>query len=254
MNRRAWDLASQKYVVERDATFALAQRGTLLPVELDLLGPVLDAGPAVVHLQSGNGTDDFGLVAAGASQVIGADFSAVAASAAAERARSGGVAATYVVGDVHQVPLRDGSADLVYTGKGALMWLTDLGAWATEAARVLRPGGTCFIYEAHPAAALWTRDPDVARLDPLADYFGGTRANTTFPASAIERFGGGAAPPAIEHQWPLSAIVGALLGAGFDLRHLGEHPEPFWRPADEAPVAAWSGALPNAVSILAVRG
>ena len=143
--------------------------------------------------------------------------------------------------------LRSASADLVYTGKGSLVWLADLDRWAAEVARLLRPGGTFFVYDAHPAAVLWERDPP-------ASYFGGTRPNTSFPASAIARFGGPDEPPAIEHQWPLSAIVGALLSAGLVLRHLGEHPEPFWRPADGSPPsAAWDGSLPNSLSILAVR-
>jgi SAM-dependent methyltransferase len=49
------------------------------------------------------------------------------------------------------VPLADGVADLVYTGKGALIWMPDIGAWAREAARLLRPGGHLFVYEGHPA-------------------------------------------------------------------------------------------------------
>ena len=255
-NREAWDTANQKYVEESEAVLASAREGggALTPFERDLLHPVLATEPTVVHLQSGNGADDHSLVEHGASTVIGVDFSAVAASAAAARATAATCPATYVVGDALAVPLADRCADLVYTGKGALMWLADLEVWSAEVRRLLRPGGSCFVYEAHPVAALWTRHPDVVGIDPSVDYFGGTRENDTFPASAIARFGDAHTPAAVERQWPLSAIVGALLGAGLVLRHLGEHPEPFWRPVDAAPpAAAWSGALPNSVSILAER-
>ena len=255
-NRDAWDAASQKYVQESDALLAMihADGGTLTPFERDLLRGILATGPTVVHLQSGNGTDDHALVAHGASRVFGIDFSTVAASASAGRADVSQCPASYVVGEALAVPLAAGCADLVYTGKGALMWLTDLDLWASEVRRLLRPGGSCFLYEAHPVAALWMRDPEVVAVDPSVDYFGGTRENVTIPASAIARFGDEHTPAAVEHQWPLAAIVGALLGAGLVLRHLGEHPEPFWRPADGTrPAAAWSGSVPNSVSILAER-
>ena len=254
-NRRAWDVANEKYVVETDAVLASAVgRGTLVPIERTLLADVLAAGPVVVHLQSGNATDDFGLLAMGAQSVIGVDFSSVAAGSAQRRATAAGVAASYVVGDALAAPLSCECADLVYTGKGALMWLADLDVWAAEVHRLLRPGGSCFVYEAHPMAALWTRDADVARLDPTVDYFGGTRVNTTFPASAIARFGDAHTPDAVEHQWTLSAILAAILGAGLSIRHVGEHAEPFWRPADGSPgAAAWNGKLPNSLSVLAER-
>src|ERR1700753_2644773 len=49
-------------------------------------GEVLSRSPEVVHLQSGHGPDDTALVRAGASSVIGVDYSQVAASAAQHRA------------------------------------------------------------------------------------------------------------------------------------------------------------------------
>jgi hypothetical protein len=48
--------------------------------------------------------------------------------------------------------------------EGALIWLPDLSAWAREAARLLRPAGHLFIYEAHPAVALWSWDADRPRI------------------------------------------------------------------------------------------
>ena len=254
VNRRAWDVASRKYLEESDAVLAAARTGggTLLPVERELLAPMLAGGGLVVHLQSGNATDDFALVELGATTVLGVDFSVVAVEAAERRARESGLAAGYVTGDAQHVPLRDGIADVVYTGKGALMWLADLAAWAAEVRRLLQPGGSAVVVEAHPAAPLWTRDADRPRLDDSVDYFGGRRKNTSFPASAIARFGEETTPAAIEQQWPLSGILMALLDAGLTLRHIGEHAEPFWRPADGTPpAAAWAGRLPNTVSIVA---
>jgi SAM-dependent methyltransferase len=264
-NQVAWDVAATKYVVETDALLAEARTETaLLPEERELLGPVLAAAPRVVHLQSGHGLEDLDLVRAGARSVVGVDFSRVTAGAAHGRARQLGPAPPvghvghpghvgYVVGDALRVGLRDGCADLVYTGKGALMWLPDIGTWAREVARLLRPGGHLFVHEAHPAACLWTRDTDPVRVDARHGYFGGTRVNDTFPASAIDRYGAGRGLDAVEWQWTLADVVGATLAAGLELRHLAEHPEPFWRP-EGVTSAAWAGHLPNSFSLLARAG
>ncbi|WP_205629493.1 class I SAM-dependent methyltransferase [Jiangella muralis] len=155
-NRAAWDDASLKHVREYDELLA----------ERELLGPVLAAAPEVVHLQSGHGLDDPALVRAGARSVVGVDFSAVAVAASQRRVVELGLPCRYVVGELPGAPLRDGCADLVYTGKGALIWLPDLHAWACDVARLLRPGGSLFGYEAHPAVRLWTWDADEPRIRP----------------------------------------------------------------------------------------
>ena len=189
---------------------------------------------------------------AGARAVVGVDFSEVTASAAKRRAEEMDLNVRYVLADCTRVGLRGKVADLVYTGKGALMWLPDLDAWATEVARLLRPGGQLFLYEAHPAACLWSRDVDQVRIEPGRSYFAETRVNDTFPASAIDRFAPGARLDAVEWQWTFADILNAVTTAGLELRHLGEYPEPFWRATGQA-IPAWTGRLPNSFSLLARR-
>lgn len=239
-NRAAWDDASLKHVREDDELLAQARTSTLLAAELELLGPVLATAPEVVHLQSGHGLDDAALVRAGARSVVGVDFSAVAVAAAQRRAGRLGLPCRYVVGELPGAPLRDGCADLVYTGKGALIWLPDLRAWARDVARLLRPGGSLFVYEAHPAVPLWTWDADEPRIRPDRGYFERQHVNDTFPARG-----------AVARQATLGEIVTAVVAAGLELRHLAEYPDPFWRP-DGVDAAAWRGRLPNAFSLLAL--
>jgi len=52
----------------------------------------------------------------------------------------------------------DSSADLVYTGRGALCWLHDLAAWAAVVARLLKPGGVVHILDDHPVSRIPVRD------------------------------------------------------------------------------------------------
>jgi SAM-dependent methyltransferase len=244
-------------VDESEDLLAQARAGqhVLAPAERELLGPLLAAAPGVVHLQSGNGLDDLDLARAGARWVVGVDFSVIGAAAAQHRAAQLGLAVRYVVADALRTGLRAGCADLVHTGKGALMWLPDIRAWGREVARLLRPGGHLVVHEAHPAACLWVRGTDPVRVDERHGYFGGTRVNDTFPASAIARFddGDGLDLDAVEWQWTLADVATAILDAGLELRHLAEHPEPFWRPAGIPRSPSWAGHLPNSFSLLARR-
>jgi SAM-dependent methyltransferase len=239
-NQVAWDDASQKHVREYDDLLAQAASGSSLTgPERDLLRGILRAAPAVVHLQSGNGLDDVALVLAGAKSVVGVDYSKVAAHAAQRRADELGVACRYVVGWVPGLPLASASTDLVYTGKGALIWLPDLTDWAGEVARVLRPSGHLFVYEAHPAVPLWTWDEDRPRIREDRSYFGRGYVNDTFPARG-----------AVEWQRTLGEIVTTVVAAGLEVVHLAEYPDPFWRPHGVT-AAAWSGRLPNSFVLLA---
>jgi SAM-dependent methyltransferase len=242
LNRIAWQSASEKHVREYEDLLVQARGGSsLFECELELLRPLLLSSPDVVHLQSGHGLDDIGLIAAGARSVVGVDFSEVAASSAQRRAAELGVACRYVVAEVPAAALRSECADVVYTGKGALIWMRDLTAWARDAARLLRPSGHLFIHEAHPSVPLWTWDEDVPRIRSDRSYFARSHVNDTFPAGG-----------AVEWQWTLGEIINVVIGAGLDVLHVAEHAEPFWRP-DGVAAAAWQGRLPNSFTLVAQR-
>jgi SAM-dependent methyltransferase len=241
-NRSAWEAASRKHVREYDELLAEAATGSsLTDAERGLLGEILGRSPEVVHLQSGHGLDDVALVRAGAKSVLGVDYSEVATGAARRRAGDLGVPCRYVAGLIPGVPLARASADLVYTGKGALVWMPDLAAWAAEAARLLRPGGHLFVYEQHPAAVLWSWDEDQARIRGDRDYFARSHVNDSFPAGG-----------AVEWQWTLGDLVTAVVRAGLEIVSLSEYPEPFWRMGGVT-AAAWDGRLPNSFALLARR-
>jgi SAM-dependent methyltransferase len=239
-NRVAWETASEKHTREYADLLGQARDGTsLFARERELLRPLLRSSPVVVHLQSGHGLDDVALIAAGARSVVGVDFSEVAATAAQRRADELGVECRYLISALPGAPLKNACADLVYTGKGALIWMPDLDAWARDAARLLRPSGHLFIYESHPTVPLWTWDEDEPRIRPDRSYFGRNHVNDTFPANG-----------AVEWQWTLGQIVTAVVRAGLEVRCVEEYPEPFWRPGSVA-AAAWRGRLPNAFALIA---
>ncbi|MCG7309158.1 class I SAM-dependent methyltransferase [Brachybacterium sp. ACRRE] len=239
--RRAWDEASRKHVREYGSLLAEARTARLLACEERLLDGLVEHAE-VIHPQSGHGIDDHALLRLGAASVRGVDYSPTAVEAAQRRADELGVPARYIVAELPQTGLGTASADLVYTGKGALIWIEDLGAWTAEMHRLLRPGGRLFIHEAHPLVPLWTWDPDAPRVREDRGYFASRHVNDTFPGRG-----------ATEHQRTLAETVMTLVRGGFDLERFEEHPEPFWRPDGAEPAAAWDGRLPNSFSLLARR-
>ena len=71
----------------------------------------------------------------------------------------------------------DGTADLLYTGRGSLMWLQDLDAWAAVLRRLLAPEGRLVIFEGHPAEWLFDVGDDGSWVATDYDYFAGPEAS-----------------------------------------------------------------------------
>ena len=124
----------------------------VIQFDLPRLGDV--AGLDVVHLQCHIGTDTVSLAKLGA-RVTGLDFSAAALAQARALAERVGVDVRFVESELYAAPAALGATyDLVYTGVGALNWLSDIAAWADVVATLLRPGGRLHLREGHPM--LWT--------------------------------------------------------------------------------------------------
>jgi SAM-dependent methyltransferase len=238
--RQAWASASEKYEREAAELLVQARDYRLEAVEEAVLADEV-RGAEVVHPMSGHGLDDLALARLGAASVLGLDYSPAAVRSAQQRADALGLPCRYREVELPGTGLPDGSADLVYTGKGALIWVADLAGFLAEMHRILRPAGVFFVYEAHPLVPLWTWEPDEARVRTDRSYFAPGHVNDTFPAGG-----------AYEHQRTLAQMVTGVLEAGFAVEHLAEHPEPFWKPGDLR-AAAWDGRLPNSFSLLARR-
>src|SRR5215212_7059039 len=121
----------------------------LQPFEIDEVGDV--TGKELMHLQCHFGIDTLSWARRGA-RVTGLDFSAPAVEAARGLASEMGLEATFVRSDVYEaVGATDGRIfDIVYTGRGAIIWLPDIRRWAEVVADLLKPGGFLYLTEFHP--------------------------------------------------------------------------------------------------------
>ncbi|WP_312167552.1 class I SAM-dependent methyltransferase [Microbacterium sp.] len=179
------------------------------------------------HLQCHIGTDTISLARSGA-HVTGVDFSAPALRVAAALAERVQVDATWVETDVLDARSAvTGDFDVVYTSIGTICWLQDLDRWAAQIVALLRPGGTFFIRDGHPA--LLALDENAELMTTRYSYFGDGRAQQWDDESTYA--GDGTVAHSRTYEWPhpLSEILGALLRAGLQIIHFDEGRTLPWR-------------------------
>jgi SAM-dependent methyltransferase len=184
-------------------------------------------GQTLLHLQCHFGLDTLSWARLGASRVTGVDFSEPAIAFANELASETGLGdrARFIVSNVYELPgpLQDETFDIVYTGRGALGWLPELGPWAAAVASFVKPGGIFYIHEGHPV--LWALDDDQGEPDRLRlayDYWGGE--TLSFPVAGSYADPEADVDAEVEHGWnhSLGEIVTALASNGLRIELLDE--------------------------------
>ena len=230
---------------EIETTLYLQSGGNyLFEHEQELLGDLSVWCKRAIHLQCSHGNDALSLLRQGASEVVGVDISERLLAVARRKAQALGAQAIWYCCDVVQTPSElNETADLVYTGKGALCWMMDLTAWAAVVARLLVSGGRLFIYEAHPLDWVWNTDAAEYRLDETYGYYFSEECRTRLFSSVTE------ATPRYR-QWTLGQIVTTVIQAGLVIERLEEYPEPFWRQFRHIPEETVH-RLPHTFALLA---
>jgi SAM-dependent methyltransferase len=259
-NRAMWDervpihVAGDFYSVD-DFRSGL-QRLAVRPFEVDEVGDV--DGRSLVHLQCHFGLDTLSWARLGA-RVTGLDFSGPAVAAARRLAGEIGIDADFVQADLYDAVTALGGRtfEVVYTGKGALIWLPDVEGWARICATLLAPGGVFYLSEFHPVSDMFaweTLDLERSYFEaaPLFDDSSGTYADLDAPTTHNASY---------EWQHPLGTVLTALVDAGLTIEFLHEYPFtlfprwPFLAQADDGSFVLPPGMpqLPLMYSIRAVK-
>jgi SAM-dependent methyltransferase len=232
-NRRAWNEAAERYEGWFAEAVALIGSGgsNLFPEEHALIGDLHGRCRRAIHLQCAGGRDTLSLWNLGAAEVIGVDFSPRMLELATRLSSAVGAPARWIEADVLDTPRDlDGTADLLYTGRGSLLWLHDLDAWAAVLARLLAPDGRVVVFEGHPAEWLFDVDDDGRWMATDYDYFGGVEASRGWAPGYIDRL---SIPDADQswkfaRAWTLGEVVTAVAGAGLHIERLVETPRDWW--------------------------
>ncbi len=258
-NRAAWNEAALAYETALADTIAFLRAGgvSFCTPELPYLENLATWCGRAIHLQCAGGRDTLSLWNHGAVEVIGIDISERMIAAAQRATQAIDARAQWFCCDILEAPHElDGSADLVYTGRGALCWIMDITQWAQVVARLLKPGGVLYVFEGHPLDWVW--DPHAATLQidahpPYGDYFAQALDHSTgwpetyIPATAVLPVDQQSVKH--EHQWTLGQIINSLIAAGLVVVRFEEHPDQFW---DQSPLlpAEIARRLPHTFSLL----
>jgi SAM-dependent methyltransferase len=254
-NRRGWnDGGAHSYTprVEITAEFIRSGQSNLHPVERTYLAALLPTCDLAIHMQCASGRDTLSLLNEGVKRVVGVDISDVMIENARRTTQLLNAPATWYRSDILDTPAElNNSADLVYTGRGALCWLQDLDAWAMVVARLLKPGGHVSVFDGHPFT--WLFDMEAETYVPTGiDYFAHCESGAGWSETYIGDIGIPLERQARTYEclWPVSRVFQALTQAGLQVIHFGEHPEAYWNEFPHLKEEL-RGRIPNTFSLLA---
>ena len=254
-NRVAWDEAAERYEGWLAEAIELIRNGgtNLFGVEVELIGDLRGRCHRAIHLQCAGGRDTLSLWNLGAGEVVGVDFSPRMLELARRLTEATAAPARWIESDVLDTPHElDGTADLVYTGRGSLLWLQDLDAWAAVVVRLLSPTGRFVLFEGHPAEWLFDVDADGRWIATDYDYFGGAEASKGWAPEYIDRLSVADADQSwkFARAWTLGEVITALVQAGLRLDRVAEHPIDWWGGHDDVRYED-RGRIPLSFSVIA---
>lgn len=218
-NKRLWN---QKTPFHKESSFYNIEefkkkQDSLNFIELEELGDV--KGKSLLHLQCHFGMDTLSWAKRGA-KVTGVDFSEEAIQLADALMNELHIPARFICADVLELQKYLAEVfDIVFTSYGVICWLPDLQPWAATVARFLKPGGTFYMIETHPAAMMF----DTKEMKIMYSYFNenvieetvqGTYADTQAPIMHKE------------YTWnhSLSDVLNALIREGLQIELFNEYP------------------------------
>lgn len=254
-NRQAWNQGAVWYEkkIEKTIEFLRSGKSSVHSVEKLNIGDFHRFGRAI-HIQCASGQDTLSLLNEGVGEVIGVDISDKQIENATITAKALNARARFIRSDILDTPHElDGTADLVYTGQGAICWLFDLKSWAKVIARLLKPGGVFHILEQHPALGLIDIDADDFKCSGLSyfdyhleekdwgeNYIGDLSLKEDQKKSRFER------------AWTMADVFTALTDAGLQVVKFGEHIEDFYNGLPNMKQEL-KDLLPKTFSMMAIK-
>ena len=216
-NKKSWN---KRTAVHKDSAFYdLASfkngKSSLNKIELEELGDV--KGKTLLHLQCHFGMDTMSWARAGAT-CVGVDLSDEAINLAKIINDELNLKTEFVCCNIYNLKQHlDKKFDIVFTSYGTIGWLPDLDAWAAIVSHFLKPGGTFYIADFHPA--LWMMDDNFTHVkysyfntEVITEEISGTYSDRNAPIKSIE------------HGWnhSFSEIINALLKHNLQIEMFNE--------------------------------
>ncbi len=252
----AWNVTAAIYERDEEDDIALLRSGSnsLLSPERRFLHDLNSWCGRAIHLQCAGGTDTLSLWKIGAAEVVGVDISEKMIRIAQHKSTLLSAPARWYCSDILDTPHElDNTADLIYTGRGALPWIMDIQAWAGVVVRLLKPGGKLYVFEGHPLDWVWNMESTTYQLSSrTGNYFSRTvvtdRGWPLF-SDAVHEHVHKDQFHVHERQWTLGEIMNSLIATDMRLERFEEHPDLFWNQFPHLQPEL-SGRLPHTFSLL----
>lgn len=234
INRLSWNEATKAHNSHKgdQAAFFRSGGSTLFEEEKRLLGDI--ASKTLLHLQCNCGQDSMSIANHLGASVTGLDISDEAIDFARRLSRQSGIPVEYIRADIYDFfGSNQTQYDLVFSSYGALVWLSDLAAWAKGIRRCLKSGGTFVFIDFHPAFSMfdaaWQLQYDYMGGDyvefesGIGDYVAltGQTGETVELKGGIQDFVN--PQPGVEYLWGIADVISALLSAGLLLVDFREY-------------------------------
>ncbi|MBP7733733.1 MAG: class I SAM-dependent methyltransferase [Caldisericia bacterium] len=254
-NRKAWNQGAKWYEAKIDETIEFLKSGksSIHPVEKANIGD-FSRFQGAIHLQCASGMDTLSLLNEGAKEVIGIDISDNQIENATKTAKALNANARFVRSDILEVPHEfDGTADLVYTGQGAICWIWDLNAWGKVIARLLKKGGVFHVLDMHPALSFIDIDAQDFKCSGLS-YFNYELEEKNWGENYIGDLGlpEDKKESKFERAWTMADVFNVLTDAGLQVTKFGEHIEDFYNGLPNMKQEI-KDLLPKTFSMMAVK-
>lgn len=254
-NRKAWNQGAVWYEkkIEQTIEFLKSGKSSIHPVEKQNIGD-FHRFERAIHIQCASGQDTLSLLNEGVGEVVGIDISDKQIENATITAKAINAKAQFIRSDILETPHElDGTADLVYTGQGAICWLFDLNSWAKVIFRLLKPGGVFHILDMHPALTLIDIDADDFKCSGLS-YFNYKLEEKDWGDNYIGNLGleQNAKQSRFERAWTMADVFNALTDAGLQVIKFGEHIEDFYNGLPRMKQEI-KDLLPKTFSMMAVK-
>ena len=224
VNRAMWNRTADVYQAEGfDKLLAAVSQPdftTFDEVERRMFTSLGLEGKDVAQLGCNNGRELVSVKKAGARRCVGFDISENFLEQARQLAEASAQDLEFVRGSVYDVAeTYDHTFDIVYVTVGVLGWLPDLPAFFAVIGRLLRPGGSFFLYDQHPVLGMF--DPTKV-LEVDSSYF----RQEPFVGKTLPDYLDPAQTGRAESYWfqhTLSSIIGLCLQTGLRLTHFEEY-------------------------------
>ncbi len=214
-NRAAWNQMVDLHInhPEYRTQEVIDGGNSLKRIELETLGDV--TGKKLLHLMCQFGLDTISWARHGAI-VTGVDISDRSIEVANEIKQRADVKARFIRSDIFALDDKlNEQFDIVFQSYGTHIWLADIKRWGQVVAKYLKPGGTFFIVDEHPANVMFMGDDSHSyfKKGPIVSV------NPTDYCETETRIDG----EHVEFQHTVSDILNALIEAGLRIAHVGEY-------------------------------